>query len=158
MSRLERMLACIDETFQTRLDPGQIQVNAAERRVLTRLHPLCLNAYEDAQGPLIWALMFPTTTILADRFIENKIQERELLLINTSKKNYTTLYLCSITALPEIRHRNKSFELCEKSVSALLQDYKIDSLLVWPLSESGLKLAQRLSQTFGLPLKIKNGR
>lgn len=152
--RFTRMLQCVETAFNTRQDPHQIQVNASERQKLEDLHPMCLSALEDDDGPWIWALMFPTTVELSHAFINGKIYENQLLC-NASKHDLQSLYLCSVTALPEIRNQGKSYALCLKSTEMLCAEFNIRELLVWPHSPAGLKLAQKLQTALQLPLKIK---
>lgn len=152
--RFKRMMACIDTAFNTRQDPHQIQVKPAERKMLEHLHNCCLSAVEDADGPWIWALMFPTRIELADAFIHGKINENQLLC-NAPVSTLQSLYLCSVTALPEIRNQGKSYALCLKSAKALCADFNICELLVWPHSVAGLMLAQKLQNSLQLPLRVK---
>ena len=153
--RFKRMLQCIETAFNTRQDPHQIQVNTSQRKTLEDLHPNCLSSIEDDDGPWIWALMFPTRIELADAFIQGKINENQLLC-NAPVSSLQSLYLCSVTALPEIRNQGKSYALCLKSAKALCADFNICELLVWPHSVAGLMLAQKLQNSLQLPLRIKD--
>lgn len=149
------MMQVIEETFAIRQDSGQIQVNTAERKKLEALHPSTLSELANEEGPLIWVLLVPTTKHLMQSFLDGLISEKELLKQTPLGINYDSLYLCSVSTLPEIRGAGKSKALCLKAIRAIAADHPIQHLFVWPFSEGGLKLAQSLARELGMQLLTK---
>jgi len=95
------MLAIIDEVFETRDDPEQIQVTQQQLKKLQAIHPATLSELADENGPVIWILIIPTTKIIMQEFLEDKISEKALLEKTQAGINYDCIYLCSATKLPE---------------------------------------------------------
>src|SRR4051812_38956440 len=103
-----RMIQIIDEVFDTRNDPGQLQVTAAQRRKLHELHSCTLMEKTDKDGPVIWLLLIPTTENTMERFLKKEINEKQLLELTQPNDKLTCLYLCSATTLPEYRGKGET--------------------------------------------------
>src|ERR1700739_2945533 len=99
-SNFERMLKLADEAFDIRNDPDQLDVNEKVIARLQKIHPASVSEYEDA---ICWILVIPTTTELMNRFLENKINEKQLFEMTPVGGSYDALYLCSAMVLDEYR-------------------------------------------------------
>ena len=152
MSNFERMMQLIDEVFGTRQDPGQLQVTRAQQKKLASIHPSTLSEYKNNDGPLIWVLMIPTTEEVMNDFIGKKITENELLERTPLNAEYTCIYLCSVTTLPEMRGKGKTKELCLSAISSICRNHPIKTLFVWPFTAGGDHLAKTLAKQTGLKL------
>ena len=150
-----RMLELIDQTFATRNDPGQIQVTETQMKKLRNIHPATLSEFANDEGPLIWILLIPTTTLVMEGFLSGKISETELLKKTKPKQNYEYIYLCSATALPEARKKGDTKKLCVKAIKNISKDHAIKTLFVWPFSKEGEKLAQSIAEICKLELLVK---
>lgn len=151
-----RMLTLIDEVFATRNDPDQIQVTNHQMKKLKKIHPLCLSEYADENGPLICVLMIPTTNQIMQEFLINQISEKELLDKTPINTKYDTIYLCSVTTLPELRGLGKTKALCINTIKEMCRDNPITDLFVWPFSIEGLHLAQTIATNVQLKLNVHN--
>jgi len=151
----QRMYDLIDAVFSTRQDPDQLQVNAEQMRKLQALHPATLSEVASDEGPLIWALLIPTTELLMVRFLSALINEKQLLEQTTVDAEFDCIYLCSVTALPEVRGQGKTKALCLSAIKAMQRDFPAKYLFVWPFTDAGKKLAQSLALECGLSLKIR---
>lgn len=151
----QRMLELIDEVFALRNDNSQLQVTDEQQKHLRALHPATLSELANDAGPLIWCLMVPTTNALRDAFLEGRLNENELLDQTPENAVYESIYLCSVTALPEIRKTGKSYALCEQAIKAISSGQPISSLFVWPFTPEGKALAEKLSKNLQLSLLIK---
>ncbi len=149
----EKMMEVVNSTFDTRSDPDQISVSAEERERLEALHPATLSELADADGPLVWILVVPTTRQLADLFQQGSISERELLMRTQPGDAFDVIYLCSASVLPEVRGQGLARKVCLDAINAIRADHKITSLLCWPFSEGGRALAQSVAQATGLRLQ-----
>ena len=148
----EKMMEVVNATFDTRSDPDQISVSAEERERLEALHPATLSELADADGPLVWILLVPTTRHLADLFQQGAISERDLLMRTQPGDAFDVIYLCSASVLPEVRGQGLARKVCLDAINAICADHKITALLCWPFSEGGRALAQSVAQATGLPL------
>ena len=78
MSNYTRMLQLAEEVFAVHDDPTQLQVDAEVLAQLRRLHPASVSEEADADGPVAWILLIPTTVALMDAFLVGTITEQEL--------------------------------------------------------------------------------
>jgi len=147
-----RMMQIIDEVFATRNDPDQLQVTPSQLEKLQQIHPSTLNELSDENGPLIWALMIPTTRAVMMDFIENRISEKQLLEHTPLHVSYDCIYLCSVSTLPEMRGKGKTKALCLDAIQAIRKDHPITTLFVWPFTSEGNMLAEALAKACGLEL------
>lgn len=147
------MMQIIDEVFDTRNDPQQIQVNEEARKKLISIHPAVFSEYNEGNGPCIWTLLIPTTEAIMNLFVTGKITEQELLEQTQPGGKYDVIYLCSVTALPEYRGKGLSLKLCSDAIRKICKDHPVKYLLVWPFTEQGNQLAEKLSKKFHLSLK-----
>ncbi|MBK6952864.1 MAG: hypothetical protein IPH24_12655 [Crocinitomicaceae bacterium] len=142
----QRMFQIIDDVFATREDPDQLQVDEEVIKKLNEIHPSCLSEMADENGPVIWALMIPTTEKVMDDFLSGKISERELLDQTRVGENFTCLYLCSVTTLPEYRHKGKTKNICLNAIEDIRTNFPIATLYVWAFTPEGESLAQEISR------------
>lgn len=150
-----RMMNLIDEVFSTRKDPGQIQVTSNQMKKLMQIHPDCLTEFADEQGPLIWILIIPTTTLVMEKFLKGGITEKEILDQTPIGVPYESLYLCSVTTLPELRHQGKTKQMCLNVIEKMQKNNHIKNLFVWPFTKAGEALAKSLANASSLSLLIK---
>lgn len=151
----EIMLSLIDEVFATRNDPDQIQVTEQELIKLNQIHPSCLTELADENGPLIWILIIPTTSLIMEDFLNDKITEKELLENTPLNTHYDAIYLCSATTLPEARNKGKTKELCLKAMKEIQKTNPIEKLFVWPFTKAGEALANSIASASALKLYCK---
>ncbi|HVM90076.1 MAG TPA: hypothetical protein VMT76_17950 [Puia sp.] len=155
LSNFERMIQLADEVFAVRNDPGQLNVDEKAMERLQHIHPATLSEYEDGNGPVIWILLIPTTTDLMNRFLENRISEKELFEQTPLNIKYDVLYLCSAITLEEYRGKGITKNLVLKAIESIRKDHPIKTLFVWPFTQQGELLAEKLSEYVGLPIKKK---
>lgn len=151
----QRMFELIDQSFQTRADPDQLQVDEEQMQKLQQLHPACLSEISTDEGPIVWVLIFPTSQRLMDSFLLGTLSEKGLLEQTPLGIQYDSLYLCSATTLPEYRGQGKTLALCKEAIIAILESYPIHTLFTWPFSKEGERLALKVAQDLALPLKMR---
>lgn len=151
----KRMMQVIDETFATRNDPGQIQMNAAQRKKLEAIHPSTLSELANEDGPLIWVLLIPTTQEVMQAFLNGKITEKELLDQTKVGQPYDCIYLCSASTLPELRGKGQTKALCIKAIKEIASQHPVRTLFVWPFTKEGDYLAQGIAKALGMELLIR---
>ena len=149
------MLQLIDEVFATRNDPDQIQVTQKQLKKLGAIHSATLSEYANQEGPLIWILMIPTTTVIMTEFLSGKISEKGLLKKTKPGISYDCIYLCSATTLAEYRGKGKTKQVCLEAIERIMKDHPIKTLFVWPFSAEGRRLADSLANACGLKLLEK---
>lgn len=151
----KRMLQLIDEVFATRNDPDQIHVTPQQLKKLAEIHPATLSELANENGPLIWILMIPTTKTIMKEFLEEKINEKELLEKTKPGVKYECIYLCSATTLPEFRGKGETKKLCINEINEIRKDHPIKTLFVWPFTKEGENLAKTVAKECGLELRKK---
>ena len=149
---LQRMLQLIDEVFATRSDPDQLQVTPQQQKKLQAIHPATLTERADKDGPYIWVLMIPTSSRVMNDFISGKISESRLLQNTSAGEEYDTIYLCSVTTLPEYRGRGETKQACLEAIRKISADHPVHTLFVWPFTGPGDGLAHALAKETGLRL------
>ena len=149
------MIKLAEEVFATRTDADQLSVDEEVIRRLQSIHPATMSEYDDGNGPAVWILIIPTTLVLMNRFLENKISEKELYELTPLNICYEALYLCSATVLPEYRRKGIAKKLTIQAIESIKKDHPIKSLFVWAFSKEGDALAEKVAGLTGLPLKRK---
>jgi hypothetical protein len=155
---LERMMKLADEFFDMKNDPAQIGVDEETRRLLNAIHPDTMNEVQDEDGPLAWVLLFPTTELLMKQFIDNRINEMELLRSTPVNVEYDAVYLCSALVLPEFREKGLAKRLAVHAIRSIQKDHPIKALFLWAFSPEGMGLATSIAEELVLPLYRKQIR
>ncbi len=143
----------IDEVFDTRNDPQQIQISEDVRERLLKIHPAVFSEYNEGNGPCIWTLLIPTTEAIMNLFVTKKITEQELFERTESETKYDAIYLCSAITLPEYRGKGMTCRMCMDTINKIQKDHSIKYLLVWPFTTQGNQLAEKLATKTNLILK-----
>ena len=158
MTNLERMISLADQFFEAKNDPDQIVVNESVMERLRSIHPATLSEASDENGPIAWMLLIPTTHETMERFIQGEIGERHLLEMSAPGTRYDAIYLCSALVLPEHRGKGLARRLAVDAIRAIQADHPIREFFVWAFSEEGMKLAESLASSFGMPLHRRKNR
>lgn len=154
-SKYQRMMAIINNVFATRNDPDQLQVTQGDVRKLQALHPATLSEYNEGSGPIVWLLIIPTTNDVMQKFLPGEISENQVLQQTKPGEIYEAIYLCSVTTLPEYRGKGITTKLALDAIDAIRKDHPISSLFVWPFTDQGKKLAEKIAKKSGLALHIR---
>ena len=93
LSNFERLIQLADEVFAVKSDPSQLDVNTEVLERLHQIHPATVSAHDDGNGPVAWVLLIPTTLDLMNRFLENKISEKELFYLTPLDATFEVIYL-----------------------------------------------------------------
>jgi predicted GNAT family acetyltransferase len=90
-----------------------------------------------------------------NRFLDNKISEKELYELTPLNISYEALYLCSAMVLPEYRRKGIAEKLTFKAIESIRKDHPIKELFVWAFSKEGEALSEKIAALTGLPLRKK---
>ena len=149
------MLQLAEDVFSAKSDPNQLDVDEKVIARLQLIHPDTMSEFDDGKGPVVWILMIPTTTELMTKFLENDISEKELYELTPLNAVYESIYLCSAMVLEEYRKKGIAKELTIHAIESIKKSHPIKQLFVWPFSNEGLLLAERVAALTHLPLNIK---
>jgi len=155
LSNFERMIQLAEEVFDSKSDPEQLEVNEEVLNHLYKIHPASVQEFDDGNGPVVWVLLFPTTNDLMNRFLKNEISEKQLFELTPLAIQYDTIYLCSAMVLEEYRRKGIAQQLTKDAIEEITKSHPITSLFVWPFTKEGSTLAEKISTSVGLQLKIK---
>jgi len=152
MDNYQRMLDLVVNFFGTRNDLDQISVTDEEREHLEKIHPATMTEVANDDGPILWLLILPTTTVLMEQFISGALTEKQLLDQTPVGIAYDAIYLCSVYVLPEFRKQGLAKKTTLEAVNKIRADFAIKSLFYWPFSNEGKDLALSISKELNLPL------
>ncbi len=155
MINYDRMIQLAETVFNSKADTNQLDVDEDVISHLKSIHPATLSEYNDENGPAVWILMIPTTIDLMNRFLENDISEKELYELTPKNIQYESIYLCSALVLEEFRRKGIAKKLTLSAIESIRKDHPIKYLFIWPFSEEGLSLAEKVAGSTQIPLKIK---
>ena len=147
------MIELATSFFDAKNDPDQISVTEHDIERLRALHPASLSESTDANGPIAWMLVIPTTAALMERFLAREIGEQTLLDETPPGGSYDALYLCSALVLPEYRGKGVARTLLDSAIAAIRADHPIRTLFYWGFSTEGERLAVLVARACGLPLR-----
>lgn len=154
-SNFERMIELAENVFATKNDANQLDVNEEVIERLIRIHPSSVSEYDDGNGPVAWILIIPTTLELMNRFLENKISEKELFNLTPLDVKYEAVYLCSAMVLEEYRRKGIAKKLSLKAIENIQKEHPLKAMFVWAFSKEGNLGAEALAKQVGLPLYKK---
>ncbi len=155
LSNFERMIQLAEKVFDSKSDPEQLEVNEEVLNHLYQIHPASVQEFDDGNGPVVWVLLFPTTNMLMEDFLKNKISEKQLFELTPLNIQYDVIYLCSAMVLEEFRRKGIAQNLTINAIDEIRKSHPITSLFVWPFTKEGSSLAEKISTSVGLQLKIK---
>ena len=147
-----RLLQLADEVFHATDDPEQLSIDEAVMERLQRLHPASMQENTAKDGPVVWAIVIPTTHALMTAFLAREIGEPELLTRTPEGATYDAAYLCSALVLQEFRRQGLAKRLLCRAVEAIRETHPIRSLCSWGFSEEGDALAEAFALECGVPL------
>jgi ribosomal protein S18 acetylase RimI-like enzyme len=152
LTNYERMIQLAEDVFATRTDPEQLDVNQAVIEHLLKIHPSTVSEYNEGKGPCVWILVIPTTRKLMQQFLDKKISEKELYTLTPLAVPYEAIYLCSALTLEEYRGKGIATKLTTEAIEQIKKEQPIAALFVWPFSEEGKQLAEKIAKLTQLPL------
>jgi hypothetical protein len=157
LSNFERMIQLAEETFAVKNDPDQLDVNQEVIERLHKIHPATVSEYNEGNGPVAWVLLIPTTTDLMNRFLENKISEKELFNMTPLDTAYEALYLCSAMVLEEYRRKGITKQLALNAIKKIRKDHPLKTLFVWAFTKEGDEASETIACLTSLPLYKRVG-
>ncbi len=152
LSNFERLIQLADEVFAVKSDPSQLDVNAQVMERLQQIHPATISAHDDGNGPVAWVLLIPTTLELMNRFIEEKITEKELFELTPLDVSYEAIYFCSALVLDEYRRKGITKKLALDAIEHMRKDHPLKAAFVWAFSPEGDLAAETIARLAELSL------
>ena len=152
LSNFERLIQLADEVFAVKSDPSQLDVNQEVLERLYQLHPATVSEYNEGNGPVAWVLLIPTTLDLMNKFLENKISEKELFNLTPLDTKYEAVYLCSALVLDEYRRKGITKKLALNAIEDMRKEHPLKVAFVWAFSPEGDLVAETIAHQASLPL------
>ena len=151
-NNFERMIQLAEDVVAVKNDPDQLDVNQDVIERLQKLHPSTVSEYANADGPVAWILLIPTTIDLMNQFLENKIPEKELFELTPENTPYEALYLCSAMVLEEYRRQGIAKRLILAAIENIRKDHPLKALFIWPFTNEGDRVSETIARLISLPL------
>lgn len=137
--------AVTEEFFGTEVDSTQIPINQETRNKFLQLSPYCMNTAEDTLGnPVSWVICIPTSVELMEKFISEKITEKELFDQTEIAEHYSALYLCTAFTIPAYRKKGIARALLLESIQKFKETNPDIQLFAWGYSAGGQKVIDSL--------------
>ncbi len=155
MNNYERLIQLAEDSFAAHEDPDQLVVDEQILVRLRRLHPATVAERTDANGPVAWVLLIPTTIKLMEQFLARAITEKELYERTPDKGPYEAAYLCSALVLEEYRGRGIAKELTEGALQQIRKDHPVQVLFNWPFSPAGAAVAIAVAKHMQLSMRVR---
>ena len=152
LSNFERLIQLADEVFSVKNDPKQLNVDQEVIERLHKIHPATVSEFNEGNGPVAWVLVIPTTLDLMNRFLENKISEKELFELTPLNASYDALYLCSALVLEESRRKGITKQLALKAIDDISKNHPLKAIFVWAFTKEGDLASEAIARLTGLPL------
>ena len=89
---------------------------------------------------------------LMNKFLGEKISEKELYKLTPMNTTYETLYLCSAMVLEEYRRKGIAKKLILNAIEKIRKNHPLKSLFVWSFSKEGDIGAEEIARLTSLPL------
>lgn len=152
---LKKEMKLAEEIFGTESDPDQIPINDESTKKLDALCDGWLETDLDDKGePASWAVVMPTQRLIAERFLNKKITERELLDLTEPADTYDALYIVSVITVPEHRGKGLASEVIKRAIARM--PVNPDALyFAWPTSKEGEGLMRKLKTVFNKEVKLR---
>jgi len=151
-SNYERMIQLAESVFDTKSDPDQLDVDEKVIERLLKIHPSTVSEFDDGNGPVVWILVLPTTSVLMNLFLSKEISEKELFYTTPIEASFDAIYLCSAMVLEEYRGKGLARKMTLDAIESIKKEHPIKNLFVWAFSKEGNGLAERVAQLAQLPL------
>lgn len=152
LSNSERLVQLADEVFAVKSDPSQLDVNPEVLERLQKMHPATISEYNEGNGPVAWVLLIPTTLELMNRFLDNRISEKELFELTPLDIKYDVIYLCSALVLEEYRRKGITRQLALTAIEKIRKDHPLKAAFAWAFSPEGDLAAETIALLAELPL------
>lgn len=152
LSNLDRMIQLAADTFATKSDPDQLDIDQEILQKLRSMHPATVSEFNDENGPVAWILLIPTTVELMNRFLKNEISEKELFYLTPAGIVYDALYLCSALVIDEYRRKGIAKNLAVNAIKNICADFPVKALFAWIFSKEGDWTSETIARLTSLPL------
>ncbi len=148
-----------EEFFQMQNKPKEIPASVENKRFILKKIPECDNIIRCNGRAIGFTFIVPCNVGIMERFLSNKITERELFDECKNKityDNFDAIYLCSSFIKKKYRGRGLAIQGRIKSINKIIGGRKIKPILFsWPQTIEGGKSVKRTAQELGFHLKLK---
>jgi hypothetical protein len=146
---LAKEMKLAEEFFGTAQDPDQMPINDESVKKLDTLCDGWLESEFDENGePISWAVLMPTQKELAEKFLDKKINEKELLDFTVPQTQYDALYFVSAITVPEQRGKGWATKVIERAVKKMpITDNAL--FFAWPTTKEGVAMIKSLEKFYG---------
>ena len=146
ISDIKKTNRIAERLFGTKEDKTQAKPtlkNALKLISIEKNNFICL---KDGDKIIAWSVVLPTSIKAMKRFLERKINERELFAISMSQPFFETLYLTAVIVLPEYRKKGIGSSLMKKQIVYFKKKYGIGDFYALTLTEEGKKLIKAVER------------
>ncbi len=149
---IQKQMKIAEEIYGTGSDPDQMPVTIESAKKLDRLCSGWLETeFDEAGEPISWAVVMPTQKVLAEKFLNKEITERDLLGMTEPAGAYDAVYIVSVITIPEYRGKGLGTKVVERAVSNM--PVTSDAVyFTWPTTKEGEAMLYKRRQS--IPFQI----
>ena len=152
---LDKILDMAEDFFKTESDSKQILIGKESFYKLQRLHPKTVVCKLENGELISWVVILPTQVELMEKFLNDEINERELLDMTEVQEKYEALYLCAAFTVHKYRRKGYALQMFKEAIDAISKTENV-KLFTWLFSEEGGKIIEKLNQILGTKILVKN--
>lgn len=136
-----------EKLFGTDTDPDQAQPTLNNVKRLIAVDPYTYIYTENKLETMGWSVVLPTTKENMDSFFAEKITEKELFDIGTTKPySFEVLYLTAAVTLPEFQNKGIASYLMKSQIHYFTKKYGTKDFFAYILTDEGLGLLKKIER------------
>lgn len=148
-----------EEFFEMESKPDEMPASEENQKFVLEKIPECDNVIRENGKIIGFTFIIPCNKDIMERFLSNKISERELfeeVKLKINYENFDTIYLCSSFIKEEYRGKGLAIQGNVKSIRKIIADRNIKPILFsWAQTKEGEKSVKRTAKELGFELRIK---
>jgi hypothetical protein len=152
--QIGKILNEIEKFFEMGIDEKQAPATIENFRKIEKLHPSAIKYFMDGEDIVSIALTVPTSKDLAEKFLSDKITEREFFALSRPMEQYGAIYFHIAFTLRPYRGRGLTAKMFEESVREI--PHTEDAIfLSWPSTDAGNKVLDKVASELHITIHRK---
>lgn len=153
--QIGKILNEIEKFFQMGIDEKQAPSTLELFRKIEKQHSSAIKCFFDGNNIVSIALSLPTSKDLAEKFLSDKITERELFALSEPMEQYGAIYFHIAFTLRPYRGRGLTAKMFEESVREI--PHSEDAIfLSWPSTDAGKKVLDKVENELNIIIRRKS--
>jgi hypothetical protein len=152
--QIGKILKEIEKFFQMGVNEKQAPATVEVFHKIETLHPSAVKYFMDGDDIVSIAFAVPTSKDLAEKFLSDKITERELFALSGPMERYGALYFYIAFTLRPYRGRGLTAQMFAASVREIPHTDDV-IFLSWPSTDAGNKVLDTVERELNIIIRRK---